>query len=182
MKNIKWNKFDKLQGKCYNNLIGADKDDTCWKQAFELMMEIVREERQSNPNYAPELEQLDDATDYEYDILGWLEDCLDEIGIEEDYESLLQMCECLLEEFHWPEYTGSDIKFQKTVALGVLHREQEAVKFCEQWINEEPENVVAAAAGVTAYIGVKNFEAAEELVDRFIPNKSTNLLDLLKGL
>ena len=103
MKNIKWNKFDKLQGKCYNNLIGADKDDTCWKQAFELMMEIVREERQSNPNYALELEQLDDATDYEYDILGWLEDCLDEIGIEEDYESLLQMCGCLLEEFHWPE-------------------------------------------------------------------------------
>ena len=71
----------------------------------------------------------------------------------------------------WRNFIGRS-KFQKAVALGVLHREQEAAKFCEQWINEEPENVVAAAAGVTAYIGVKNFEAAEELVDRFIPNKS----------
>ena len=172
MKNKKWNKFDKLQGKCYNNMIGAEEDGTCWKQAFELMMEIVREERKDNPNYALELEELDDVTDYEYDILGWLADCLDEIGIEEEYESLLQMCECLLNEFNWPEYTGSDIKFQKAVALGVLQREQEAAQFCEQWISTEPENVIAAAAGVTAYIGIRNFEAAEELVDRFIPDKS----------
>lgn len=172
MKNKKWNKFDKLQGKCYSNMIGVEVDNTCWKQAFELMMEIIREERQNNPNYAPDLMQLDDATEYEYDILGWLEDCLDEMGIQEDYSSLLQMCDTLLEEFDWPEYTGSDIKFQKAVALGVLHREQEAVKFCERWINAEPENVVAAAAGVTAYITINNLAAAEQLIDRFIPDKS----------
>jgi len=172
MKNKKWNKFEKLQGKCYNNLIGAEEDATCWKQAFELMMEIVREERQNNPNYASELEQLDDVTEYGYDIMGWLEDCLDEIDMRKDYQTLLTMCDTLLEEFGWPEYTGSDIKFRKSAVLKSLGREKEAVTFCEKWIAKEPENIVAAAAAVYAYIDVKNYEKAEQQVDRFIPDKS----------
>ncbi|MGYP000527840644 len=32
------------------NMIGTDKDGTCWEKAFELLMEIVREERQKEPN------------------------------------------------------------------------------------------------------------------------------------
>ena len=172
MKNKKWNKFDKLQGKCYNNMIGAEEDGTCWKQAFELMMEIVREERQNNSNYAPDLMQLDDATDYEYDILGWLEDCLDEMDMQEDYQTLLFACDTLLTEFGWPEYTGSDIKFRKAAVLKPLGREEEAVLFCEKWIAKEPENIVAAAAGVYAYIDVKSYEKAEALVERFASDKS----------
>ena len=172
MINKKWNKFDKLTGKCYSNMIGAEKDGKCWLQAFELLMEIVREERQVNPNFASELEQLDEAMDYAYDIQSWLEDCLDELAMRKNYAVLLQMCDTLLKEFGWPEYTGSDIKFQKSTALEYLGREKEAVDFCEEWIAKEPENIVAAAAGVYAYIDVEDYEKAEQLIDRFIPDKS----------
>ena len=64
MKNKKWKQFSKLTEKCYNNMIGAEKDGSCWVQAFELLMEIVREERQTNPNYASELEMLEEVTDW----------------------------------------------------------------------------------------------------------------------
>ena len=93
MKNKKWKQFDKPAEKCYSNMIGADTDDSCWIQAFELLKEIIQEERKLKPDYAPQIELLEEETDYGYDITGWLEDCLDEIDMREDYESLLKASE-----------------------------------------------------------------------------------------
>ena len=78
MKNKKWKQFEKLTDQCYMDMIGSDKDGICWEKAFELLMEIVREERQKEPNCFQEVYMLDEATDYKYDISEWLEDCLDE--------------------------------------------------------------------------------------------------------
>ena len=118
----------------------------------------------------PELELVDDATDYEHDVQGWLEDCLDEMDMREDYETLLRMCDDLLEMFGWSEYSGSDIKFLKASALGELGRNREAVEYCRKWIQKEPENVVASTAGVYALIRTKEYEEAEKLVAGFILN------------
>lgn len=168
----KWKRFHKLTDKCYNNLIGIEKDWSCWRQSFDLLMEIVQEERADNPEFAPQIELLDDATDYEYDIQGWLEDCLDEIEMRNEHDILLKMCDDLLHIFEWPEYTGSDLKFRKVDALNSLGRNQEAVEYARKWISKEPENIVAATAGVYAFIYTKEFAAAEELVDKFILDRS----------
>ncbi len=172
VENDKWKKFGKLTDKCYSNMIGAEKDGSCWKQAFELLKEIILEERQENPNYAAQLKMIDDITDYVYDIQGWLEDCIDEIDMREEYEELLKMCDDLLELFDWPGYTGSEIKFRKSSSLGELGRRDEAAKYCAEWIKKEPENIAAATAGVYAFTDTKEFNEAEKLVDRFIPDKS----------
>lgn len=172
MLNKKWKRFDKLTGKCYLNMIGTEKDGSCWLQAFELMKEIILEERKSDPQFVSELEMIDDATDYAFDIQGWLEDCLDEIDMREEYETLLKMCNDLLELFGWPEYTGSDIRFRKATVLRELGRTKESVEFCKKWMQKEPGNVVAATSGVYAFISTKEYDAAETLVDRFIINKS----------
>lgn len=168
MQNKKWKKFGTLTGKCYLNMAGAEKDGSCWEQAFELLKEIIREERQKNPEFALTMEEIDDATDYSYDIESWMEDCLDEIDMRENYKLLLQMCEDLLNLFDWPDYTGSDLKFRKSIALRQLGQNKESAKYCKEWIQNEPENMVAATAGVYAYTEVGEFDAAEELIDRFI--------------
>ena len=67
MKNRKWNSFNKLTEKCYSNMTGVEKHGNCWKQAFDLLNEIILEEREKNPGFASQLEMVDDATDYEYD-------------------------------------------------------------------------------------------------------------------
>ena len=77
-------------------MAGFEKDSSCWFQAFELLKELIIEERSNHPDFAPELELLDEATDYRYDICGWLEDCLDEIDMQEEQELLLKMCDDLL--------------------------------------------------------------------------------------
>ena len=171
MQNSKWIQFSKLTGKCYMTMCGALKDANCWMQAFELLKEIVQEERKKNPNYGSTLEMLDDITDYCYDIQGWLEDCLDEVDMRGDSATLLRMCDELLTLFSWQEYSGSDIKFMKFSALQQLGKIKEAVKFCKEWIRKEPENIYAATAGVYAYIDIKAYSDAEALVDRFIFDK-----------
>ena len=45
MKNKKWKKFQLLTEECYNNMIGFGENNDCWKQVFELLMEIVLGER-----------------------------------------------------------------------------------------------------------------------------------------
>ena len=172
MRNKKWKQFSKLTETCYNNMIGEEKDGRCWLQAFELLMEIVREERQTNPNYASELEMLDEVTDYEYDIQGWLDDCLDEIDMRKEHRTLLKMCDDLLDMFAWPEYTGSDIKIRKAAVMAALGQKRDSAEFCKKWLQKEPENIAAATAGVYAFIEVRAFEEAEKLVDRFIFDKS----------
>lgn len=172
MQNKKWKQFGKLTEMCYNNMIGVEKDGNCWVQAFELLMEIVREERKTNPNYASELEMLEEVTDCECDIQGWLEDCLDELDMREEHRTLLKMCDDLLDMFGWPEYTGSDIKMRKATVMAALGQKEESAEFCKKWLQKEPENIVAAAAGVYAFIEVKAFEEAEKLVERFILDKS----------
>lgn len=172
MLNKKWEQFGKMTGKCYLNMIGAEKDWRCWLQAFELMKEIILEERKTNPGFVAELEMIDDATDYAFDIQGWLEDCLDEIDMRKENETLLKMCNDLLNLFGWPEYTGSDIKFRKATVLRELGRTKESVKFCKEWMQKETDNIVAATAGVYAFIDTKEYDEAEKLVDRFIINKS----------
>ena len=172
MQNNPWKKFSKLTEKCYMNMCGAVKDTSCWEQAFELLKEIVLKERKENQGFASTLEMLDDATDYNYDIQGWLEDCLDEVDMRGEYTTLLKMCDDLLTLFSWPEYSSSDIKFMKSTVLKQLGKTKEAVKFCEEWLKKEPENMVAAVAGVYTYIDTKEYEKAENLVDKFIIDKS----------
>lgn len=172
MQNKKWKQFDKLTEKCYQNMIGAEKDNSCWLKAFELLKEIILEERKNHPGFAPELEMLDDATEYAFDIQGWLEDCLDEVDMQKEYETLLKMCNDLINLFGWPEYSGSDIKFRKAAVLCELGKAKEAAEFCEKWMQKEPENVVAATAGVYAFMDAKEYDKAETQVDRFIMDKS----------
>ena len=89
MKNKKWKEFDKLTYRCQNNMVGLDRDDTCWKQAFDLLMGMVKEERKQNLDFAKEQYLLDDETDRMYDIVEWIEDWLDETDMKEEYRQLL---------------------------------------------------------------------------------------------
>lgn len=172
MEKAMWKKYDKLTDKCYDNMIGVEPDGSCWEKAFDLLMEIVRTERKTNPGFASELSLLDDETDYEHDISGWLEDCLDEIDMREQHEVLLKMCETLLDLFSWPDNSGSDLKFRKSIVLRRLGRVDEGAKFCEQWLQKEPENIMAATSYVYVLIDIKKYERAEQLIHAFIPDFS----------
>ena len=112
---------------------------------------------------------------YQYDISEWIEDCLDEIDMREQYDVLLMMCDTLLSLFSWPDYTGSDLKFRKSSVLEALGRNKEAVSFCCKWFEKELENIMAATAYAFALIVPKEAAGNEHLM--MISQLATNLLE-----
>lgn len=168
MKSKKWKEFDKAVGKCYLDMAKGEADRECWHQAFAVLKEIVAEEKSNQQAYGTELYQLDEATDFSHDVEGWLEDYLDMLDRWEEHERLLEVCNGLLDMFLWEEASPSDIKMMKASALGALGRHEDAARFCEQWLTEEPDNPFAAAASIYADMNVHELESAEDLIRRHI--------------
>lgn len=178
MQNRKWKSFGKLVEKCYSNMIGVEKDGSCWKNSFDLFKEILLEDREKNPGFAPRLEMVDEETEFKYDVLGWIEDCLDEMDMKQEYQYLLKMYDDLLTMFSWSEgsVVRSEFMVGKAAALGSLGKSREAVTFCREWIWKEPENIMAAMAGGYVFIGIKAYDEAEKLLDSHIFER-TNCTD-----
>lgn len=168
MKNGKWKQFGKLTEKCYLNMARSVEDLKCWDDAFALLLEIVADGRSKDPQYAAELYQLDEMTDYEYDVQGWLEDYLDEVDMREDKEKVLKICDTLLDLFHWEEEVPSDLQMMKSMALSALGRNDEAVELCRHWLEEDPEDITAVTASIYAYTASRDLEAAEKLIREHI--------------
>lgn len=163
-----WKKFDELTGKCYMNMIGAEEDFEVWNKAFAVLMDIISSGRGDNPNYAKELVDLEDSTDFAHDISGWLEDYLDELDMREQYDKLLNVCDKLLGLFCWNEDKPSDLRFRKASALAAQGKKQEALKFCEEWYKAEQDNIVATTSLIYAKMGMKDIDGAEILVKKYI--------------
>ncbi|MDE6608035.1 MAG: hypothetical protein K2K54_09825 [Lachnospiraceae bacterium] len=172
MKSKKWDEFQKLTEKCYACLAGIEQDRGCWQEAFAVLKEIITEVRSRRPEYFAELYQLDEETDYRYDVEGWLEGYLDEVDMQEEHEKTLEVCDELLGMFRWEEEKPSNIKFLKALALGNLGRNEGALQFCRQWMAEEPDNIMAVAANI--YIDIKShaYEDAEKLIKQHIQEET----------
>lgn len=168
MRNKKWKKFAKLTDKCYANMAGAESDASCWPRAFDLLMEILAEERANNPQYAPELVDLEEETDWAYDISGWMEDYLDELDMREEHELLLHSCDQLIQHFRWKEDSPEDFYFLKSTALSGLDRTQEAAAFCRAWMQERPDSFTAVAASIYAFLDAGELQEAEALMKKHI--------------
>lgn len=164
-----WKKYDQLSKKCYEEMIQSSRDTNVWNEAFGVLLEAVRAERTLNPDFAPELLELEENIDYRCDVSGWLEDYLDELDIREDYERLRQTCETVIGLFQWKEDSPSDFRFLIAASYRHQGRVGDACAYCEEWYQEEPDNIYAATALVYAKIGEKDFSKAEEIVDKFIP-------------
>lgn len=163
-----WKKFDDLSGKCYANMIGAGGSFEVWNEAFAVLMDIISSGRSDDPNYAKELVDLEDATDFAHDIGGWLEDYLDELDMREQYEKLENICDELLKLFCWEEDSPSDIRFRKASVLAAQGKKQEALEFCEEWYSAEQDNIVAVTSLIYARMGMKDLDGAETLVRKCI--------------
>lgn len=168
MKSRKWKEFEKLTGKCYMALGMGETNYEIWDRAFEVLKEIIADGKGRQPEYAAELYLLDEITDYEYDVQGWLEDYLDDLDMRENKDKLLKVCDELLDMFCWEEDSPSDIKFLKASALCSLGRKDEAVEFCKEWLEEDPDNLVAVSANVYAFLETHDMEAAEKLIKQHI--------------
>lgn len=163
-----WKKFDKLSDDAYMSIARRENGMDVWNQGFETLLEIVRTGREQNPQFARELIQLDDDTDFEHGVCDWLTDYLDELDDQEQYEKLENACREILELFDWKEDSPSDIRSLLSLALRAQGRKEEALEYCRGWYEEEPDNTVAAAALIYCLIECGELDRAEEIADCWI--------------
>lgn len=168
--NKSWRKFEELSGMCYLNMIQPEPCKDIWDDTFSMLMENIDIGRKRDSNYARELSDLEDSTECQCDISGWLNDYLDELDMHELYEKLQQVCEKILTLFQWKEDDPSDLKFHIASSLGAQGKKEEALAYCRGWYNEEDDNVMAAAALIYAQMGIKGLEEAEKIVRKFLPD------------
>lgn len=162
-----WKKFEKLSDKCYTDMITGT-DLAVWDQGFEVLMEIIREGRNEDKAFARELIDLDDGTDFKYDVCGWLDDYLDELDMREEYEQLQKKCEQLIGLFAWSEDSPSDLNFRIASAMRAQGKMDEATELCEEWYKKEEDNPQAISALIYARTAAGNLVGAEELVEKYI--------------
>lgn len=159
-----WNKVGNMIEACYGFMIGMNKDHLCWEKTFDMMRSMILKERMKNSEFCRELYLLDECTDYRYDLLGWLEDYLDEMDMMQKYNVLLESCDWLLEQFCWEEESSSDLLFRKSTALSSLGQVKESEQFCKEWMKKEPDNIYAATATVYPKLALEKYEDAKNIV------------------
>lgn len=163
-----WGKFDELSSKAYSDRENEEASMENWDAGFDVLMEIVAKGRSRSRFFVRKLDQIDESTKGVHDVNGWLEDYLEELAVNGRYGQLEKVCGKLLETFDWDADSPSDLRFQMATALGSQGKQQEALKYCEEWYGEDTEDVTAAAALIYARIAVKDFEGAQKLVDQYI--------------
>lgn len=174
MNNKKWNQFDAFAEKCEENLYGKNKNNSCWQEAYSILKDIVKEGRRKNPDFPKKLYELDELTDFEHDIDGFVDDYFEIMKIYEKYEVILRSVDEMLTLFDWDESNIADIYFHKASALSLLNRKKEAVEFCQTWLNDYPDNIYAVTALIYAMVNSYKhdddtpLDSARELIEKYI--------------
>lgn len=167
-----WATFQHLSEQCYLQIAGINKDASCWERAYEQFKQIAKSVQGENDGERKRLIEIDDSTDFEFDLAGWLEDYMDFLGVKKQYDKLIQVCDEVLELFAWDEGEDSEILFQKIITYGLLEENEKAYELSKEWLIEQPNNILADAALIHACIALKKLEEAEQIVKKYINSKT----------
>lgn len=163
-----WKKFNKLTAECYNGMAFGKLDLNSWNEAFEALISAIQEERSNNKNFAPEWSNVDDETEYQFDVDGWMEDYLDELGMRKQHEKCIEVCRKVISLFRWKEEDPDVFNVQIASTLAAEGKNKEALEFSEAWYQENMDSIPAATAVIYARLGMKDIAGAEAVVRNYI--------------
>ena len=69
--NRQWKKYDQLMEKCYQGMAVGETNANDWNDCFDVLIRIIENERESNPDFGRELDLLDDDDDVQAVYHNW---------------------------------------------------------------------------------------------------------------
>lgn len=161
-----WIKTRDAIRKCHLSTLQEELVDVFeWKQAFDLLMGVIKEERRYSSNFALELSDLTKDSGFEYDMKDILEEYFDELEKKDSWELVVESCDQMLEEFEWLKDTPSQYFFRKGNALQHTGKLKEAEEFGAQWLEQYPNDYYAAASNVFLLLSLGKKEKALEITE-----------------
>ncbi len=158
-KNLKWHIFEDLTAKCYKTLNNDDTINECWYNAFDILLEIIEEEREKYPDHFEELSEIDQNTENKYNVQGWVDDYFKKLNSIKDYDRIYRDGLRLLDAFQWQKQSSVQIKLRVVSAMERLGLHEAANRYSEAWVMEEPDDMNALFAALI--FGKKEKEQGE---------------------
>lgn len=141
-----------------------------WLQAWEKTKENLRESGASIS-----VSGLDEATDYEYNFEGWLQDMEMELAEAGENEKHLQFCREVLQAFDWDADDDGGYKMGVGEDLYALGNEAEGQEWFETWLKKEPHNEDALVGYSRSLASIGKEKEALALLEKEIRRKACNL-------
>lgn len=138
-----WNRISKLIDLGYTALEKRENPVMTenWMRAWDMVEELVR-----GSDMPIGINDLDEATDYEYNLVEWLYDMEMELWNAKEYEKRLLFCQTVLDIFDWQYDDKGGYMTAVAESLYALNRKEEGEAWLNKWLEEEPHNMEAVNA------------------------------------
>lgn len=163
-----WTKAGEKLRESKLSTLGDSAASNSWDEAFKFVVSAVKEERIKDASFAANLCQLDEDTDYQYDLLEMLEKYFDHFEALGQWEKVVEDCNTVIRLFAWKEDMPSQFMFRKGNALEKMKRYDEAEAFGQDWLEEYPDDLYAAASNVYLMLALKKYAEAEKLTKKYL--------------
>ena len=133
----------------------------CWLEAWDKTKENVNQ-----AEIRLGISAVDEATDYEYDIGGWLYEMELELFNAKAHEIRIQFCHEVLDTFVWEYDDYGGFKAAIGESLNALGRRDEGKKWFEDWLEQEPHHPEAINGYAMSLAEEGKAKEAYRLVDQ----------------
>ena len=125
----KWKKFAELTAHCYKEAENGNTLNACWNDAFNALMDVIMQERAADSGFARELGDLEQLTDFKFNIVGVVLDYFDRLWQVGDYQTICTNGDRIISAFDWRVESSSAIRLRVVNALMKLGRRDAAVAY-----------------------------------------------------
>lgn len=116
----------------------------------------------------PEIIDVDDGTDFKYELFNWIQDMEIEFSNSRRYRERILFCQDVIDLFAWKEDTNEGYKAAIGEALNDLKRYKECDEWLDNWLKEEPNNVNCINVYIFCTCGRGDLEKAKRLTEKHI--------------
>lgn len=151
-----WNGYDAVEQLDYDTMLKN------WLPAWEQLKVIV-----DGAEEKPSILNVDEATDFTYQIYNWLQDMEMELGNAKEYEKRINFCKEVLELFTWDLDSPDNYKAAIGESFHLLGQVEECDAWYESWSGEEPGNPACINSQIWCLLDRNEMDRAKTLIEEY---------------
>ena len=118
----------------------------------------------------PEAIDIDDKTEFRYDLYNWLQDMEMEFSNAGMFQERIQFCKDVIELFAWQEDSSDNYRTAIGEALNDMQNYSECDNLFEAWLEDEPDNPNCINIYLFCLMEREDFEKAKTIAEQYITN------------
>jgi len=134
-----------------------------WLSAWDKIKVLVK-----NAYKKPAIMDVDEATDFEYEIYNWFQDIEMELGNAKEHDKRIVFCHEVIDLFDWEVESPNNYMAAIGEALNDVGRIDESNEWFDNWLKNEPGNPYCINIYVWCLVLRNDLDKAKELLEKTI--------------